>query len=511
MLESANHADTRLETALLRALLSFSYYPDTCAQLVHWSGTLPLLAALLQRHGGSACIRGLGSTGGDGSGSTGSHGPESEGTDALMPFVLELLWNLVELAPSAVRDALEEGCSSRVNNYHEIGGSRQTTDTASEELPVGVLPCDSSSMLSRNGGSVAEELTSTLGAHFVRLLSCADNRQAKELRNDALAALQHLLALRPCAAAALKSGLLGALLAAAAAPEAPQLCQTAAPTCGGGVATGVGAGLFTFCRDELDVELKLMLWCALAAAAEADPGCLAVITSRGGDTDSGSSSSSGGRGGGGFLALLLLHAEPGPTAAPTAEYTARLAPEQRAALRRAAWSALLRVAPLAKGAFLGGSCGGAAALVRCLDACAAAAAAPEHVRAATGQAWGSMARGTSGNSSGSGGAGLSGFWCESRELPARLVTNVCQGDGAGEAAIALANRGALGALLRLLQACSGGGGGGGVTAAAARAPEGARQATLLALSALCEAGGAVCRKLLRSCKGVAVLVEELQG
>jgi hypothetical protein len=328
--------------------------------------------------------------------------------------------------------------------------------------------------------SGAYELVSAAAAAFERLLRQPGDRKSKELRNDALAVLQRLCGLPVCAKAARACGLLDTVIAILVAPEAAAMELTA---------SGAAHALT---RDPLDTEMRLMLWSAAVNAAEVDPGCLEALTV------SSSQSCS-------FMSMLLQETEPGTAAAlpHVTELAARVAPEHRAMLRRDAWSALLRVAPLAKRAFLE-DCGGAAALVRCLHHVCAAAAASSPVDAAA--AWQQLQAGSSGRRAPSAGAtfqsnhslGDSGAGM-ALEAPARLVARLCSGEGGGEAAAALVGQGALAPLLQLLRR------------APPQAPEGVRQAALLALSAACVAGGPAALKALRDRRGVAVLVEELEG
>jgi hypothetical protein len=246
----------------------------------------------------------------------------------------------------------------------------------------------------------------------------------------------------------------------------------------------------------------MALWSAGVEAAAASPSsCLAALTAdapAGGVGGCGGCQGAGGEGGG-LLGALLLYAEPGHAVAPLVGQLAGLAPEHRARLRREAWSALLRAAPLAPGAFLsgGGDGGGAAALVRSLIAVAAAGgAAAAHGSLLCGPR--AAARPWS----------REGTNAVGPELPARLVARLCQSGapgGGAQAAAALMQAGAVPALLALLPQQDG-------AACAGDAPldaDVARTAALSALAVLCEAGGPDCCTAVRRAKGAAVLVKEL--
>ncbi|GBF87656.1 hypothetical protein Rsub_00367 [Raphidocelis subcapitata] len=409
-------ADAAAEAPLLQALLACSLWPDTCAQLAQ-HGALRLAAALLRRHG---CE------------------PPALTEHGSLQTVIELLWNVVERAPAA---GLEAALGAA-----ECAASPAGSDASPEAFV----------------STVGAQLLATLGAACGRLLRCTHSRATRELRNDALVALQHLCAFRDCAAAAPSDdgrggdAALSVLLSAAAAggSAAPALEQHGARACSPQALPP---------RDELDIEMQLVAWGALSDAAEAHPDCLAAVVADGRlipllmahaqpskSSSSSNSSSSGGDGGGGGMR----------------DPAACLVPEHRTALRRAAWSALLRIAPLATPQFLE-ACDGGGGLIAMLA---------------------------------TGGAGDDES-IEVAEAAARLVQHLCRGSGSGaEAAAALARRGAVGALLQLLR----------LQAPSAEGEERVRCAALLALAALCVAGGAECRKLLRSGRGVGALVAELE-
>ena len=466
------------DAALVHALLAATYWPPSCGALVG-RGALRVGAALLSRHG---CVGRVGKA------------------DELLPAVVELLWNLLEMTPrEALAAALAPGAHGGSSSGGEPAGEQQQQQQQQQQLARGATV---------SGEQTAVELVAAAGGVFASLLALADHRQAKELRNDTLAVVQQVVRHRACAAAAAGSGLMRLLLAAGTQPEAgggscwlplasrptPGEDSSGAPPAavGGGGCVGaeralvaysvvVAAAPHAFTRDALDVEMKLMLWSAAAAAAEAEADCLGAAV------------------GGSFLSLLAAHVEPpglsGSTGAsgqgllPARELCGRLAPEHSAALRHAAWSALLRVAPLAQAAFLG-ACRGATLLARCIHSGAAAAA---------GGGFDPSSRVTPLPSDCSGPCDSAAS--EGAQQAARLVATLCSDSpGGAEAAAALAHEGVVAALLQLLRAGAGAG---------ASGEGGARQAALLALAALCAAGGGPCLKLFRMGRGVALLVEEL--
>jgi hypothetical protein len=345
--------------------------------------------------------------------------PAARAQHGLLQTVVELLWNIAERAP--------------------VGDLEAALGAAECAAPAGRETCEA--VVS----TVGAELIATLGAVCGRLLRCANSRAAQELRNDALVALQHLCVFRECAAAAASSTRVSgdtalsvlALAAEAAGSATPQIEQP------------------TRYLHELDVEVQLVAWGALSDAAEAHADCLAAVVD-----------------GGRLLPLLMAHAWPdrtnsGPCGSGSMRDPAtRLAPEHRAALRRAAWSALLRIAPRATAPFLE-TCSGGMGLVTCLLETGGPGGGDDESSAVA-------------------------------EAAARLVQRLCRGSSGSskEAAAALTRYGAVGALLQQVSS--------------AGAAERTSCAALLALTALCAAGGAESRKLLRSGRGVGVLVAELE-
>lgn len=134
--------------------------------------------------------------------------------------------------------------------------------------------------------------------------------QAKEQRNDTLVVLQHLCCIPACCAALACSSMYAAVLAAATTPK----LQAHSPHLPSGAVS----------NDACDHELKLLALGVVARAAAASEACLAAAVSAG------------------VLHSALLLAcstacrEGSQTAAPWN-------PDQRAALRRAAWSLLAQV------------------------------------------------------------------------------------------------------------------------------------------------------------------------
>jgi len=436
---------TQLQAALLRALLAFSYCPAACEQMVQ-AGVLPLLTAVLQQQRDGAVKKPATTT------AAHEHG------DLLVTLVIEQLWNLVESS----------------------AGHQQVLQLSLEQAAAG----GQEPHISGSQTTVGGQLIAALATVFEELLQTAEDRRHKELRNDVLAVLQHLCSFSICAAAAYGCGLINTVLTAAAATleavaQSPQ--TTRYPPVAG--------------RDPLKFEMKLLLWSAAVAAAEADPSCMDAFTGSGGSASS-------------FLALLLSCVEPtGPAVVPAqlVELKAQLPPEHRTMLHRAAWSGLLKIAPLAKKAFINGSDGGAV-LVRCLNACVAGVevggAAPLLLGVTSGS--GNRSSGLLGVTSSTGSLGDSGSssWSGGvAEAPARMVASLCTGDGASEAAANLCRQGAITPLLQLLLR----------QGPALQANQPVQQAALLALMAMCSAGGATCLKALRSAKGVAILVNQLEG
>jgi hypothetical protein len=460
-----------LEGPLLLALLALSHHPSTCDQLLA-AGVLPVAAALLRRHAPATAARG-------------ACGQDCWG--GLLPPALELLWNVLEGgAPEAVGEALQRPVPP---------------------LPEGQAQDGNGAECSPSGAPAAAAVTGAVGHLLEPLLRCVEHRQARELCNDAAAVLERLCRFPEAAAALAASGLIHAVAAAGAAPVGPRRGAAGASSSGGGGTSVSSPGAASVAshggcnRDELDVELKLLLWSAAAEAAAADTACAEVLLLGGAAAVATAAAGTALCGGGrdltraSWLAALLAHAESGPVPSPLAGQLAGLAPEQRAALRRGAWLALLRAAPLAPGAVL--ACG-ADVLIGALGTAAAAAAA-----GAAAAAHGSTANGPATlrpwSREGAGGV--------APELPARLVMRLCRSRAAGggpQAAAALVQAGAVPVLLALLPQ------GGSAAQGVDQQGDAARQAALCALTALCEAGGAECCRAVRRARGTAALLLELE-
>lgn len=475
------------------------------------AGALPLMAALLRHHAVDA--------------------EAAFAAGGLLPMIVELLWNLVELAADDVAEVVQGGAGNEsralAGTSSRSGRSTPGSATISSDGSGGSYRGSSSGGSGIGGSSgssgdpqvagssfAAQSVTDAVGSLFQQLLQSAGHRAGKELRNDVLTVLQLLSSFPPCAAVLHSSGTYSLLLAAAAAPELRTLDGSS-----------ITAAQHAFTRDALDVEMKLLLWSTVVNAAEADAACLAMM------------------GGSSFLPLMLQHAEPGPAPAPVCEPVSRLPPEHRAMLRRAAWAALLRAAPLAKRAFLEAA-DGAVAVVRCLHACLPSNGpvggldgSPVGDEAGCGGVLGSgerpralsagnnqgQLRGSS-HSLGNGACNSQGQLrsssavlgsssavgeCEGIEMPARLVAKLCRGAGAAEASEWLSGKGVISMLLKLLKAGDQLHQASGQQQAVGVHESSWRQAVLWALTAVCEAGGAACLKLLRSGRGVMVLLEEV--
>eukprot|EP00879_Flechtneria_rotunda_P015714 GHRR01016436.1.p1 GENE.GHRR01016436.1~~GHRR01016436.1.p1 ORF type:complete len:560 (+),score=213.16 GHRR01016436.1:608-2287(+) len=321
-----------LVPALLAAVLNFSYSGELCQQLLD-AGVLAQLTQLLQLAASKEAA-----------------GP----ADKLTVQVVEVLWNVLQLAPNKAHSVLSQGSASQSTQQaaptrfadsmvtepiieeavaaHDSGNNLATgssvssavgswgatvsgqevghhssaaAETASSSTPAVAASSNTEPVATK----IAQQLLEALAALFCCQLQDTSGRQVKEQRNDTLAVLHHLSNIPSCCAALGNSSLFAIILAIATTPELQPSSQH------------IPQGALT--RDEPDLGMKLLIWGIIGNTAARSAAFRAAATAAG------------------FLRVLLLVVE--ESAARGCFAVGRWSPEQLVTLRKLARAVLLQV------------------------------------------------------------------------------------------------------------------------------------------------------------------------